>query len=195
MAEDLIEDMDDGEDGQGTEDAGTPKKKSRLKKMVAGKKKLLLILLILLILAGSAGGAWFFFFGQDSESVPDTPADTPLTEEEIQAALESPAEPIFEDIIVLAPFERIQLKGTSAMGRISLDISLELIDENDRRLFYPMEERVRKIVEGQVRELTWLELRTPEGKIRLKYDLLKRVNSIFNKPMIRNLYFTNFIMQ
>ena len=104
-------------------------------------------------------------------------------------------EAIFDDIVILAPFDGLKLKGTSAMGRINLNICLELIDPNDRRLFYPMEERIRKIVEGQMQELTWLELRTPEGKIRLKYELLQRINGVFNKPMIRNLYFTNFMMR
>ncbi len=102
---------------------------------------------------------------------------------------------VFEDIIELEPFERIRLKSSSTMSLISMNLSLELIDHQYRKQVFSMEERIRKIITGQVEEMTWLELRNPEGKIMLKYNLLKRINSIFPKAMVRNIYFTNFIMQ
>jgi flagellar FliL protein len=58
-----------------------------------------------------------------------------------------------------------------------------------------MEDRIRTIVTQQVGTMTWLELRNPEGKIMLKYNLLKRINAVFPKPMVHNIYFTTFIMQ
>ncbi len=81
------------------------------------------------------------------------------------------------------------------MGLINLDISLELMDHRYRKQVVSMQDRIRKIIMGQVREMRWLELRAPEGKIQLKYELLKRINSIFPKVMVRNIYFTNLIMQ
>ncbi|MBU3953420.1 MAG: flagellar basal body-associated FliL family protein [Proteobacteria bacterium] len=58
-----------------------------------------------------------------------------------------------------------------------------------------MQEKIRKIIMGQVREMGWLELRNPEGKLQLKYDLLGRINALFPRVMVRDVYFTNLIMQ
>jgi flagellar FliL protein len=141
-----------------------------------------------------AGSLVFFFSGSDDKA---TESDdlAEMTGEGGQAALEKALDIVFEDIVVLAPFERISLKSSSAMGMISLDIALELTDHRSRKMVVAVEDRLRKIIQGQVREMTWLELRNPEGKIRLKYELLKRMNSVFPKVTIRNIYFTNFLMQ
>jgi len=58
-----------------------------------------------------------------------------------------------------------------------------------------VEDKIRQIVTTQAEGMSWLELRNPEGKIMLKYDLLKRINSIFPETVVRNIYYTNFLMQ
>lgn len=195
MADDLLEEIDGEGDIQEMQRDGdaASEKPSLLKRLTANKKRLVMFgggtLLLLLIL----GGVFFFLSGSDEDAA--VPEKGKITEEEIQAALEKAPEIVFEDIVVLEPFERIPLKGGSAMRTISLGISLELTDHNHRKLVVTVEDRIRKVVSSQVREMTWLELRSPEGKLRLKYDLLKRMNNLFPKVTIRNIYFTNFIMQ
>jgi flagellar FliL protein len=164
---------------------------------LGSKKQLFLILVIGGVLMGMLAGSWFFFFRGSPEE--QTLANGPSVTQENQSPVESGQpgqieEIVFEDIVVLDPFERIPLKTNSAMGLISLDISLELMDHRYRKQIVSMQDRIRKIIMGQVREMRWLELRAPEGKIQLKYELLKRINSIFPKVMVRNIYFTNLIM-
>jgi flagellar FliL protein len=81
------------------------------------------------------------------------------------------------------------------MGLISMNLSLELTDPKYKKQIYTMEGRIREIITSQLEGMTWLELRNPEGKIILKYNLLKRINPIFPKLTVRNIYFTYFIMQ
>ena len=197
MAEDFLEDVEDSgtivDDG-GEEIDAPPKKKSLLSKLPRPSKKLVIIgIICLLILGGGAGAFLFFFSGEDEVEEAVVPETVP--EISIQEALDKKDEMVFEDVVVLAPFVRIPLRGTSAMGMISLNISLELTDHRYRKSVVTMEDRIRKIVTQQVREMTWMELRHPQGKIELKYALLKRMNGIFPKVMIRNVYFTNFLMQ
>ncbi len=194
VAEDLLEEIDESEDNNIDPEASTGKK-SLLRKLPRISKKMLLIGGIALLVLGLIAGAGLFFFWGEDESVVIESKQSQMTGEDIQAALEKTTEIVFEDIVVLEPFERIRMKGNSAMGLISLNISLELTDHRYRKQVYTMEDRLRKIVTGQIKEMTWLELRNPEGKIRLKYELLKRMNSIFPKVTIRNIYFTNFLMQ
>ncbi len=193
MAQDLLEEIEDIEDNNVDPVEASSGKKSLLGKLPGISKKMLIIGgIVLLVIGLITGGAIFFLGGDDDPVVIES---NQATEEDIQTSLEKKTEIVFEDIVVLEPFERIRMKGNSAMGMISVNISLELTDHRYRKQVYTMEDRIRKIVTGQIKEMTWLELRNPEGKIRLKYELLKRMNSIFPKVTVRNIYFTNFLMQ
>jgi flagellar protein FliL len=204
LTEDLLEEMDgemaDASLGTGQVSSPEPSgKKLILKRLLANKKRLVIVLSAGVVLIGILAGGWFFFLKGDSQEplVPNEISATSQGGEAVgnEAGLSDMTEAIvFEDIIVLAPFERIRLKAGSAMGLISLNISLELMDSTYKKQVFSVQERIRKMIQGQVQEMRWLELRNPEGKIHLKYELLKRINSIFPKVMVRNIYFTNLIM-
>ena len=208
MAEDILEEMDEDFDDDSMEDIlddaledssdeikdvknKSSKKKILVKrkeffKRILGSKKIIIIIVVsLVLLAGLVIGAWLFLFKESPKEDQDDQNTIPIRQAEV----------VFEDIVDLEPFEHIQLKAGSTMTLISMNLSLELTDHRFRKQVYTMEDRIRKIITGQVKEMTWLELRNPEGKIMLKYNLLKRINSIFPKATVRNIYFTNFIMQ
>ncbi len=190
MAEDLLEEIQlDGADSQIQEEP-SGSKPGFFGKLFAGKKKIILLGAIILVVLLLGAGGWFFFSSGGDGAEPEQ-----VAHETLEAAKKAEEEIIFEDILALESFERIRLKGNSTLGFISLDISLELSDHRYRKQVYTVQNRIRKIIIAQVRETTWLELRSAEGKIRLKYDLLQRINSIFPKIMVRNLYFTQFLMQ
>ena len=217
MAEDILDEINDDFDddvmadiiNDSPEDSSdgtySVKKKSFIKKVMGlppnffnrifrSKKSIIIgaVSLLLVISLGAGGGLFFSKENRQEDPGIQKPIET---QQEIKEKLAREDEVIFEDIIDLEPFERIQLKGSSTMGLINISLSLELIDHRYRRQMYTMEDRIRKIITEQVGEMTWLELRNPEGKIMLKYNLLKRINSIFPKARIRNIYFTTFIMQ
>ncbi|OQY52181.1 MAG: hypothetical protein B6230_03160 [Desulfobacteraceae bacterium 4572_89] len=200
MTEDLLEEIDEDSRGETLlqdQAQDTLKKKSLVKRMLGSKKKLVLVVLIVVFMAGTMAGAWFFFFKGSGQKGP-TSIETKDTQESGKTALDQPDkeyEMVFDDIVEFEPFERINLKGNSSVGLVSITLSLELMDHRYRKQMYAMKDRIRKIVMGQVKEMEWLELRNPEGKIKLKYELLKQINSIFPKVMVRNIYFTEFIMQ
>ncbi len=202
MAEDLLENIEDDELTESINDEGgdsdeDPVKKDFIGKLLSEKKKLIIIILFaLFLLAGIGGGALLLLSGGKEEEPPEQPAiEDVVTEESIQAALEDRSKAIFEDIVQLEPFEQIFLRQGSTMQYISLGIALEMIEPGFRRQVYTMEPRIRKIIETQLRQMRWMELRTPQGKFQLKFALLNRINQIFPKVPIRQIYFTNFIMQ
>ncbi|WDP89805.1 MAG: flagellar basal body-associated FliL family protein [Desulfobacter sp.] len=193
MTEDLLEEIDRETGGPGQDAADSDKPAGKfafLRKLLffkglTGKKKLIAIIAAaVFVLVLAVAGAWFFFFSGEEEK-----AAPPVQE------VEKKEEIVFEDIVVMEPFERIPMKTGSAMNFISLDLSLELSDHRYRRQVYTVQDRLRRIVEVQVKNASWLELRTPEGKIKLKYEMLRQMNKIFPKVTIRNIYFTNFLMQ
>jgi len=184
LAEDILEDsfeesLDDIEDVQ---------------EESSKKKAIIIIVISFVLLISLALGGWIFFFKGSAKDSQDIQHEI-VTPDKNKEKLAREDEVVFEDIVELESFERIELKPGSTMSLISMNLSLELTDHRYRKQVYSMEERIREIITGQVEEMTWLDLRSPEGKIMLKYDLLKRINSIFPKPTIRNIYFTNFIIQ
>ncbi|MCK5838163.1 MAG: flagellar basal body-associated FliL family protein [Desulfobacula sp.] len=148
----------------------------------------------LVLLIGLAIGAWYVFFNDTAEEVPTVQA--PIAgPENSQTILTHEAKSAFEDVIDLGPFDHLPLKSGSTMSRVSMTLSLELIDIRFKEQVSAMEGRIRGIITGQIEQMTWLSLRSPEGKIMLKYTVLKRINSLFPKATVRNIYFTSFIMQ
>lgn len=163
------------------------------KNIFSSKKTVMIMGVAMILFAGLVVGG-VLYFGKSSEKVKGD-QDKSAGKEDIKAAAPLVEKPVFEDIVVLKPFERIRLKKGSDMELISMNLSLELSDSRYRKEVQAMEDKIRQIITRQVESMTWLELRNPEGKIILKYDLLKQINSIFSEIMIRNIYFTNFLMQ
>jgi flagellar FliL protein len=99
------------------------------------------------------------------------------------------------NILVLDPFEKIPLKNSKTMGYLNVDIAVELSDPGFSDLVNQDIYKVRQTIEQTAGEMTWFELRSPEGKIHLKYNLIRKINSLYTGAVVRNLYFTSFLMQ
>lgn len=163
-----------------------------------GRKNMLIVGFLLVVLL--AAGTWFFLFdmpgGDKKQMAAHTIAPEDLAEQDRASTMRQVMdETVFADIVSLAPFERLLLKGGSAMAHVDMKLALELFDPDVRQQLDFMTDRIHAIVQDRVKRLTWLELRSPEGKIQLKYDLLKQINSLFSAPVVRNVYFTKFLMQ
>lgn len=148
----------------------------------------------LVLLTGLAIGAWHVLFNDVAQEVPAV-QEVLASPGNPQAILTHEAESEFEDMIDLEPFDHLPLMTGSTMSRVSMNLSLELIDIRFKEQVNDMADPIREIISGQVQQMTWLSLRSPEGKIMFKYTVLKRINSLFPKATVRNIYFTSFIMQ
>ncbi len=191
MAEDSVENDLEEPEKESVKAGLVGKIKEFVKKLFGSKKSIIIIAVSFVLFIGLCAGAWFLFF----KSTPEDEPTNIVAERMVEDTASREQETVFEDIVELEPFERIPLKTSSSMGLLTINLSLELTDQRYRKQIFTMEERIREIITSQVQEMTWLELRNPEGKIILKYNLLKRINSIFPKLTIRNIYFTYFIMQ
>lgn len=165
-----------------------------LYKKILTLKKIMIITVVLVVCILLMGTGVLIFFFSGTDEVLENPGVS-VHQASNQNSLKIVQEIAFEDIVELEPFERIPLKTSSSMKMISINMALELVDKKERNQIYPVEEHIRQIVMDQMANMTWLELRSPEGKIRLKYDLLKQMNSLFPKTTVRNVYFTYFVMQ
>jgi flagellar FliL protein len=148
-----------------------------------GKGKLLLALLLLLILlAGGGGAAYYFLFlkkeGKEEETV--KPAVAPEA-----VGVMYKLEPAF--IVNLADPE------LTMYARVSVTIELsspEVITEVQKR-----EPIIRDAIIEILSNKTSRELRSPEGREQLKLEIIKRINTILVQGGVRNVYFTEFVVQ
>ncbi|OQY02144.1 MAG: hypothetical protein B6I26_02130 [Desulfobacteraceae bacterium 4572_130] len=98
------------------------------------------------------------------------------------------------NIVKLEPFSKIKLEKSRGFKFVNIDIALELITI-DTIIKKNKKQRIRHTIENELGKITWEALKTPEGKLKLKYALIKKINLVLSKAKIKNLYFINLIMQ
>ena len=101
----------------------------------------------------------------------------------------------YDNIIVLKPFLWISLQEGSHMGEMSINIALEVTSREQVGIVEIETNKIRALVRSVALDMRWIELRSPEGKIKFKYMLIKKINSLFPDIVVRNLYLTHFMMR
>ncbi len=149
-----------------------------------GKKKLLLLgLLLLILLLAGGGGAYFFLFAKkEEEEKPEAPKPEIAPE---TVGIMYKLEPAF--IVNLADPEVTMYARVSITLEVS---SQEVIPEIQKR-----EPIIRDAIIEILSNKTSNELRSPEGREQLKLEIIKRINTILVQGGVRNVYFTEFVVQ
>ncbi len=146
-----------------------------------GKKGLFVFLALFILLAAAGGGAYFFFLKGGEEE------DKKAKEVERKPAEIGVMFDLGTFIVNLAD------PGVEMYAKVSITLELsdqEVTTEVEKRL--PI---VKDAVIDILSSKTYGDIRTPEGKERLRFELIKRINTILVKGGVRNLYFTEFVVQ
>lgn len=168
--------------------------KSSFFKKIFTLKFMAIFLILILIIGGATFAGWFFLFKKNGAERSPQPEAEEISQKDSKDKL-PPAEPDFPDIVDLEPFEKIRLQESESLNFLTLKISIELIGPDMRNSFESNSEQARKIVESEAQKMTWLVLRSPEGKLNFKYRLIKELNGALPLRMVQNVYFTTFILQ
>ncbi len=158
------------------------KEKETQEEKKGGKKKLLLLLIIGLVLLGGVGsGAYFFLFAKNS----------PPPEEE---APPEPPKPQVGPFLQLDPFI-VNLADPTGHRYLRAKITLEFRDD---QAYQQANERIPQINDAIIMVLsskTVEEVLSPEGKLELRMELIRKLNELLGPNAIRNIYFTQFVVQ
>ncbi len=152
-----------------------PKKKSKM--------MFFIILGVALLLAGGGG-----FFAYTKFMVPppeDETVEAPVEEEEFEAVGEMIT---FKEFVV----NLSDPKGKRYL-KCSISIEVESIESMER--VSKIEPKMRDIVIMLLTSLAFEEVMTPEGKIRIREELLERFNQAARPDKVTHLYFSNFVVQ
>ena len=157
------------------------KEKKEKEEKKGGKKLILFILIGLVILAGAGAGAYFFLF---AKSAP------PPEEEEPQKEPEPQVGPFLQ----LDPFI-VNLADPTGHRYLRAKITLELADD---KALQRTNERIPQINDAIIMVLsskTVEEVLSPEGKLELRLELIRKLNDLLGPNTVKNIYFTQFVVQ
>ncbi|MBN9588690.1 MAG: hypothetical protein BGN85_11800 [Alphaproteobacteria bacterium 64-11] len=169
----------DGEDAGAEGAAQAPK---GLKKFLTKKMLMIAVPALLLVVGGGGAGAYFFLFagekskaGAEAEEAPITPPKVAFSD--------------MQDILV-----NIQSSdGTPAY--LKLSVSLEMDDEEHKAAIQPLMPRITDQFQAYLRELRLDDLKGSAGVLRLKEELLRRVNVAAAPYHVRDVLLKEMIVQ
>lgn len=160
----------EGEGAEGGEGVDLPKKK------ISGKKMALILAAVLLLVGGGLGAAWFMGYF--------SPAPPP--EEHAEAAPDPNAPPVYYQMDNM-------LVNLSTTGRrpmyAKVRVQLVLEKEDDRPKVTENMPRIVDSFQTYLRELTPEELQGSAGLLRLREELLLRVNAAVAPVVVKDLLF------
>lgn len=170
----------DGEKPEG-EGAEAPKK-GLLGKLKSKKMLMIAVPALLLVVGGGGAGAYFFLFKKSDKAEMAKAEEVPLTPPKVAFS-------DMQDILV-----NIQSSdGTPAY--LKLGVSLELEDEEQKKAMEPLMPRITDQFQAYLRELRLDDLKGSAGVLRLKEELLRRVNVAAAPYHVRDVLLKEMIVQ
>lgn len=156
----------------------------------APKKSKLIFFIMLGVTILLLGGGGFFAYTKLT-----APKPTAAVEEnkEEKGGKGGPAKAIGE-ILPLEPFV-VNLADPSGKRYLKVKVELELDSPVAVEKAKQVAPKLRDMVIMMLTSLSFDEVMTPEGKIRIRDELLERFNQVMRPDRIKNIYFTEFVVQ
>jgi len=156
---------------------------------IMSKKLIIILSAIAFLIMLMMGGLFFMMWSKISnidakQAVEETPEQVEVAEEEPQV---KPIFPLKSFIVNLA--------GENGKRYLKIKMDLEIAKEE---LNDDIRQRIPQIRDGIMMILTskrYEDIKDTEGKIALRQDIKKHVNSFFKEPCVSNVYFTDFVIQ
>ena len=151
-----------------------------------GKKKLILLILIVIMAVG--GGLAYKFFVLDKKEAKGKEQEAQKVIEEIKAT---------ENVGVMFDLGTfiVNLADKDIERYLKISIVIELKDQKVQQEAQQRLPEIKDAITTLLLTKRSSELRTPEGIEFLKEEIAKRVNAILPLGGVKNVYFTDFIIQ
>ncbi len=154
-----------------------------------------IINLVLLVLVLAIGGfiAWKMI---SMDKPPEKPADQQVTQTD-ETKIPEPEEenpdapPVFMDMDNIT----VNLADTDQSRFLRTKIKLEVRNEEAKTKVSENMVKIKDLVITMLASKKFSEIRTPQGKYKLKEDLVYRMNRIIGGKPIKDIYFTDFVSQ
>jgi flagellar protein FliL len=167
-------------EGENADAALAPKK--GLGRFLTKKMLMIAVPALLLVLGGGGAGAYFFLLKGDPAAEHAQAEELPLT----------PPEVAFSDIEKLT----VNIQGADATpAYLQLSVSLELENEEQKAAMESLLPRVKDQFQAYLRELRLEDLKGSAGVLRIKEELLRRVNVAAAPYKVRDVLLKEMLVQ
>ncbi len=161
-----------------------------------GGKGLLLIVIILLLIVIIGGGIFYFLVLNKPAAAPQ-PAPATSMDQNGAAAQPTARAPTAEPgpIQAYPPF-LVNLADPGGNRYLKITLSLELSKEkNFPAEVTAKEPKIKDIIISVLSSKTYDEISTTQGKVAMKQEILRRLNTIMSGGRIADIYITEFVVQ
>lgn len=155
---------------------------------VKGKRKLIIIIAAVLLLAGVGAGLVFsgVLGGGDKDAKSEESHDKKA------AANAGPSKPAYYEL----PEFLVNLStGSGKTSFLKMTVTLELKNEASRQVMDANKPRVLDTFNVYLRELRPSDLAGSAGSYRLKEELTRRINATVEEGIVKDILFSEFIIQ
>ncbi|MCS6997840.1 MAG: flagellar basal body-associated FliL family protein [Aquificaceae bacterium] len=142
-----------------------------------GSKKFLFIIPLLLLFVAGGGGAYFFLFAKKGKKEESAPPPTQVG--------------VMMELGVFTV--NLADRNVDAFARVA--VTLELSNEKARQEVERRLPIIKDAIIDVISSKTSSFVRTPEGRENLRLELIRRINTILFEGGVRNIYFTEFVVQ
>lgn len=160
------------------------------------KKKVMLFAIIGVLVLVIAGGGFFAYtkFLSPKPAVTEAGGEGGGHGEESAEGGKKGAEEKEGEMFELEPFV-VNLSDPKAKRFLKIKVTLELASPEAAAKAEKLIPKMRDMVIMMLTSLSFEEVMTPEGKIRIRDELLERFNLILRPERVRNIFFTDFVIQ
>ncbi len=175
------------------------KNEEEKKEKKSGSNLVLIIIIVLLVLILVGGGIAAYFLLSDNGNEPQANANT-QTPQNTQAKMSKKKIVRNSDLLQIGPvypldqfIVNLLSQGGSRFLKTKMDLELsgpELTAELDKKK--PL---IRDIIIRTLSSKTFQEVSTSRGKEKLKDELVDKINAVLADGNIKNIFFTEFVVQ
>jgi len=154
-----------------------------------GNKLLLIVIIVLLILLLAIGGLVAYFLLSSNDQQP-TPQEKQKMEKKHKVKSLAEIGPIYP----LDPFT-VNLVSPNADRYLKCKIDLELDSQELQQEIDKKLPAIRDLIIQILSSKSVEEIQTAKGKEKLKEEIKRKINEILTTGEIKNVYFTEFVIQ
>lgn len=172
----------EGEKPEGQEGEAPKKGLGKILGLLKSKKMLMIGAPVLLLLLGGGGAGAYFMMAKGADAQAEHAEEVPLT----------PPKVAFSDLQDIL----VNIQGQDGTPvYLKLGVSLEMEDEEQKAAMQPLMPRVTDQFQAYLRELRLDDLKGSAGVLRLKEELLRRVNVAAAPYHVRDVLLKEMIIQ
>jgi len=161
-----------------------------------GKKKLILLLvLLILIIALAGGGAAYYFL-----VLKKTPKKEQANATQNRTVEKPKPPPELKELAKPGIFIKVgdfvvNLADTDVQRFVKVSITIEVLNEKVQNEVNQYMPAIKDAIIDLLSSKYYKDIKTPEGRERLKIELLKRINALLPDGGVKTVYFTSFVVQ